>query len=141
MCELCKLIDKIKNEESKKTPWTKEIGDVKLTGTKYAFKDGKTEIVRLLNDKFLFINSIRVTREDYDAIVCTPLKHTPKEDYDPRELDKTINEFVKKHYPHARVIENHGWASSVQNHCHKHIFYTKDTALELEIIPLERRKP
>ena len=141
MCELCKLIDKIKNEESTKTPWTKSIGDVKLNGTTYAFKDGKTEIVRLLTDKLLFINSIRITREDYDAIVCLPLKHINKEDYDYKELDKTISEFVKKHYPHARVIENHGWASSVQDHTHKHIVYTHDTALELDEIPIGRRKP
>jgi len=137
-CQLCKLVKKVKEDESIKKSWTHRIGNRVLTGTLYEFKDGTTEVIRHIDDKLLFINSIKNDNKNRDFIICMPLEHLDKHELRDRpslllKLDKKIMEFAEKEHEHTRVIENYGLLSSIPQHAHKQIWYSPADNYELRI--------
>ncbi|VVB75869.1 Uncharacterised protein [Candidatus Tiddalikarchaeum anstoanum] len=145
-CPLCQLIKRINEKNIGKKHWTKKIGNLIFSGERYIcekeFDRGFIDIVRYLDDDFLFVNSVRNKNKERDVVVCIPLKHVDKKDLVKRtnsellrKLNKAVIKFIESNYKgdneSVRVIENFGSLASIPKHAHKQIVYTKTKGLHL----------
>ncbi|MFA5176112.1 MAG: hypothetical protein WC413_02535 [Candidatus Nanoarchaeia archaeon] len=158
-CRLCELVENMKVIKEPGKIWTKEI-DVEdsmgvkrnliLTGRLYEFPDNKREIIRYMDDNFIFVNPVKDYSQNYaDIIIGLPKEHVTNMQFSEKfemfsNLYKRAMELVKHQYDvpgseiGARIMMNYEKKyATVVDHSHIQIILTQGT---MTLIPEVVRK-
>jgi hypothetical protein len=111
---------------------------LRLNGLEYKFDDGKKEVVRYMDEEFLFVNILESKRYTEDVIIGMPIAHMTNEEIvnEPelfaRFFQKAIELINREYDGHAKIMMNHGKKyATVANHAHIQIAQSVGTAIPI----------